>query len=74
MGDIYVLRVGDEEKGGKVSKVDGYTFSTEQLFSNKEAMDNNVDSFNKIASIVYGRPLICEDEFQYMMVQSMVTH
>ena len=62
-----------KEAKGKISKVDGYTFSTERLFSNKEGLDNPIESFNKIASIVYGRPFICEDEFQYMTLQSMVT-
>lgn len=74
MGDIYTLRIIDEgsEAAGKISKIDGYTLCTERLFSNKEALDNSIESFNKIASLVYGRPILCGDEFQYTQLQSTV--
>jgi len=53
-------------------KINGFTFKTEKLFSNKYALDNQFEAFKKIAILVHSRPIFCDDEFQYIRLKGRV--
>ncbi len=77
MGDIYVLSVlsgatPSVRCKGKISEINGYKFCIEKLFTNKEGIDNQFEVFNKVSTLVYSRPIICNDEFQYMRFRARV--